>query len=380
MTLILDPAMRVIDKNHQIFILHPGDGKRFYNDFRATSMVFLDIPGAILPTSFDIDDEKPRQRWRMSRSVGGWYKGGRPATRVPSRKAEDYKVSAEGRDAPRYMREVKNLYEDAKPGDLVIIPGPGYTSEVLFAEILEPFVSDVFAEVARYNFEKIPARRVKFLKGSHAKYEFGRRAIKLMQNRQAIIRVSDDADRHEFYEHAYGDYVRGESSGSYMEVTKAVVDQKDLTDVLFLTNYFGAMYVALKAGELENFIALSEKSLHKGLNAYYNRELFGDISIEVHSPGFFGRALRDPAMAGFVAAMTVMATLAIDPVMATQLVVENSANSHQSVCDMTLQEDIRSTMQIVTNSHLWWDELCEMQKEASEQVGLKTKSKVIDKP
>lgn len=380
MSLILDPSMRVIDNDHQIFVLHPGDGKRFYNDFLATNMVFLDIPGAELPTEINIDDEVIRQQLRMSRSIGGWYKGGRSAERVPSRKAQDYRVTSEGRDAPRYMREVKNLYIDAKPGDLIIIPGPGYTSEVLFAELIEPFQGDIFAEVARYNFEKIPARRVQFLKVSHAKYEFGRRAIKLMQNRQAIIRINDDADRHEFYEHAYGDYVRGESSGSYMEVTKTVIDQKDLTDVLFLTNYFGAMYVAHKAGELEKFIRLSEKSLHKGLNAYYNRELFGDISIEVHSPGFFGRALRDPAMAGFVAAMTTIATFGIDPVTAAQVVVENSANSRVSVCDMTLQEDIRSTMQIVTNAHLWWEELCEMQKEASDQVGLKTKSKLIDKP
>lgn len=381
MTLILDPSLKVVDKDHQIFILHPGDGKRFYNDFRATSMIFLDIPGAALGSAPDIDDEETRQRLRMSRAIGGWHKGGRPATKIPSRKLEDYQVSVEGRDAPRYMREVKTLYVDAKPGDLVIIPGPGYTSEVLFAEIIEDFDPEVFAEASRYQFEKVPARRVKFIRTSHAKYEFGRRAIKLMQNRQAIIRVHDDADRHEFYEHAYGDYVWGNASGSYMEVTKAVIDQKDLTDVLFLTNYFGAMYVALKAGELDRFIHLSEtKGLHKGLNEYYNRELFGDISIEVHSPGFFGRPMRDPAIAGFVAAMTVLATMQVAPTTAAQIQVENSANSRQSVCDMTLETDIRSTMQIVTNSHLWWDELCGMQKVAAEQVGLKTKSKIIDKP
>ncbi|MBB3164676.1 hypothetical protein FHS25_005179 [Rhizobium laguerreae] len=377
MTLILDPAMRVIEKDHQIFVLHPGDGKRFYNDFIATSSIFLDIPGIKFETSPDIGDEGVRQQLRMSRAIGGWHKSGRPEARKPSRLIEDYGVKLEGRDAPRYMREVKNLYVDAKPGDLFVIPGPGYNSRVLLAELSEDFDPDFRVDIARYGADRVPARRVTFIQTESAKYEFGQRAIQLMQNRQAIIRVSDDHDRHEFYEHAYGDYVWGDVSGSYMEVTEQVIDQKDLTDVLFLTNLYGAMYVALKAGELETFIGLP---LHVAINQYYNRELFGDISIEVHSPGFFGRPMKNPAIAGFVAAMTVLATMGASPLAATTIEVQNSANGRVSACDLELEADVRSTMQIVTNAHAWWDDLCKTQKAAADQTGLKTKAKIVDKP
>lgn len=375
MALILDPALRVIEKDHQIFVLHPGDGKRFYNDFYATSSVFLDIPGIRFDQAPNIEDESTRRLLRMARAIGGWHKSGRPAAKAPSRLSLDYAVQLEGREAPRFMREVQTLYVDAKPGDLIVIPGPGYQSSVLLAELVEDFDTGYFVDTHRYGADRIPARRVKFLKTTHAKYEFGRRAIQLMQNRQAIIRVNDETDRHEFYEHAYGDYAWGNVSGSYMEITREVVDQKDLTDVLFLTNLYGAMYVALKAGELEKFLSMQ---LHQSVNAYYNRELFGDISIEVHSPGFFGRPMKDHAIAGFVAAMTVLTSSGIPAKDALAIEVQNSANGRVSACDLVLEADIRSTMEFVTNSHLWWDEVCKLQQAATENVGLKTKSKIVD--
>lgn len=375
MGLILDPALRVIDKDHQIFVLHPGDGKRFYNDFIATSSVFLDIPGIHFEKAPDIADEDTRRRLRMARSIGGWHKSGRPVSHFPSRLLDDYSVQIEGQEAPRFMREVETLYSDAKPGDLIVIPGPGYNSQVLLAELTEEFDPEFFAETYRYGADRIPARRIRFLETGHAKYEFGRRAIRLMQNRQAIIRVSDDTDRHEFYEHAYGDYAWGDVSGNYMEITRGVVDQKDLIDVLFLTNLYGAMYVALKAGELDKFL---EMPLHQAVDAYYNRELFGDISIEIHSPGFFGRPMKNPMIAGYVAAMTALASYGASAPVAEAVEVENSANGRVSACDIQLETDIRSTMKFVTNAHLWWDEVCAKQQAASDNVGLKTKAKVVD--
>ncbi|THK35664.1 hypothetical protein EHS39_23880 [Ensifer sp. MPMI2T] len=376
MALILDPAQRVIDKDHQIFVLHPGDGKRFYNDFIAHSAVFLDIPGIKLTATPDIEDEETRKLLRMARAIGGWHKSGRPAQRLPQRDPQAFSVSVEGREAPRFMREVQTLYTDAKPGDLIIIPGPGYNSAVLMAELVGEFDPEYKVDSARYAADLIPARRIKFLQTGHAKYEFGRRAIQLMQNRQAIIRVSDDADRHEFYEHAYGDYVWGDVSGNYMEITEAVVDQKDLTDVLFMTNYYGAMYVAMKAGKLEHFASLP---WHKAINEYYNRELFGDISIEIHSPGFFGRPMRNASIAGFIAAMTALASAGASSAEVATVVVQNSANGRVSVCDLDLQQDVQSTVKMVSNAHLWWDEVCAAQKAASKKTGLKTKAKVIDK-
>lgn len=376
MSLILDPDMRVIDKNHQIFVLHPGDGKRFYQDFQHHEAVFLDLPGISFDRSPDIEDEETRKKLRMARSIGGWHKAGRPSEKMPSRDPATYSASVEGREAPRFMREIHTLYVEAKPGDLVIIPGPGYNSAVLFGEILEPFDPDFRVDSVRYMADLIPARRIRFLQTNQQKYEFGRRAITLMQNRQALIRINDDEDRHEFYEHAYGDYVWGDVSGNYMEITEQVVDQKDLTDVLFMTNYFGAMYVALKAGELERFSSLQ---WHIATTEYYNRELFGEISIEVHSPGFFGRPMRDAAIAGFISAMTALAAHGATASEIASLQVANSANERVSVCDQQLQDDIRSTVKMVTNAHLWWDDVCKAQKAASERTGLKTKAKVLDK-
>ncbi len=160
-----------------------------------------------------------------------------------------------------------------------------------------------------------------------------------------------------------------------MEITESVVDQKDLTDALFLTNLYGAMYAALKQNKLDEFLALDPQD---GLDEFYNYEMFGDISIEVHSPGFFGRPLRDAALAGFISAMTVFASSAVDPADAAGVRIQNSANATRSICDDGLERDIQQSMRMVLNADLWWQKVCKKQMRVNDAVGLKTKAHLAE--
>ncbi|WP_051091619.1 hypothetical protein [Aureimonas ureilytica] len=369
--MILDPALKVIQPDHQIFVLHPGDGKRFYDDFKHFKAVFLDLPGANLEAAPDLELEVVRNRLRMARALAAWNRQ-RVKPERPSTDPDDHSVQAT--KPARYMREAETLYKLAKPGDLIIIPGSGYNTDVMLAEIVGEFDPTFTVRPGRY-LDPVQARRIKFLDRNQPKYEFGQRQIKLMQNRQALIRVSENASRHEFYEHAYGDYVYGDRSGNFMEVTQRVVDQKDLSDALFLTNLYGAMYVALRNDCLEDFLSLS---LQDGLDKYYNRELFGDISIEVHSPGFFGRPLRDAALAGYIASMTVLASAGANPVAAADVKVQNSANATVSICDQSLEDDLQHSMRMVMNADLWWEKVCGKQMLVNDAVGLKTKARLVE--
>jgi hypothetical protein len=216
MGIILDPSVRVLDDNHQIFVLHPGQGKRFYSDFIANEAVFLDVPGIKFNEVPNIDSEHVRSSLRMSRAISGWYRKGKPEDKKPSRNPSDYIAKTENLPASRFMTEVKELYTTAKTGDLVIIPGQGYNTQVYIGEFIGPLDADYTITSERYPFEPIPARKVKFLKTNLAKWQFGARLVRLMQNRQAIIKITQDDDVRDVYEKAYGNYVWGDTSGSML--------------------------------------------------------------------------------------------------------------------------------------------------------------------
>ena len=192
----------------------------------------------------------------MARKISVWRRrGSEPADR-PSRNPSDYSVSNPLAEAPRFVHEVHDLYAAAHKGDLIIVPGRGYNSTVYFGEFVSDFDPNHTIETRLYESEKVPARKVRWLPIAMAKREFSRRLVRLMQNRQAIIQITQEIDRRYVYEHAYGDYVWKESSGNLIRITKQEVDLNDLSKAVDLTNYFAAQYLALKKKELDKFAQL----------------------------------------------------------------------------------------------------------------------------
>lgn len=135
MPVVIDPELRILPHDHKIFVLHPGEGKRFYGDFIEMGVVFLDIPGISFDTPPDIDDANLRNRLRMARRIGLWRRRGSPEDDAPSRNPDDYTVSHPLAEAPRFAREVHELYSTAKAGDLIIIPGKGYNTTVFLVNL-----------------------------------------------------------------------------------------------------------------------------------------------------------------------------------------------------------------------------------------------------
>lgn len=377
MSIILDPAIRYLPDDHQIFILHPGDGKRFYSDFIELSAVFLDIPGIKFDNAPDKNDQSLRNKLRMARRIGNWRRANSPKDRTPSRDYQDYAIMTESKEAPRFAYEVHDLYTEAKPGDMIIVPGKGYYSKVYFGEITEVFDPDFLVESRRYPLELIPARRVRWLQTNMTKGQFDRRLIRLLQNRQALIEVSADEDRREIYRYAYGDYVWKETSGNLIRVSKQEIDLNDLNRGVDLVNYFACQYIAMKAGHLDQF---SRLSFHDAIETYYDKSLFGGVSVEIHSPGYFDRPMRDIFMAGYVSAMVALSMSDATAAEISQIQVRNSANSIVSICDTRLESDIREVMEMYANMHLWERDVCPKGMAAKANLGLETDVKVQATP
>jgi hypothetical protein len=379
MVVIVDPAIRILPDNHRIIVIHPGDNKRFYNDFQFTEAVFLDLPGISFSTPPDMNNTNLRNTLRMSRRIANWRRSGSPVDAIPSRNSSKYAIASEGVNAPKFAHEVHALYTQAKAGDLVIVPGKGYKSTVLFGEILNDFDPEFTVNSVRYPDETVAARRVKWLPISLAKRQFNQRLVTLMQNRQAIIEVTREQDRREIYALAYGDYIWRESSGNLIRVSKDQIDLNDLNKAVDLTNYFASQYLALKKGELDNFLSLE---FNQAIDVYYEKQYFGGVNVEIHSPGYFERAMKKAAMAGYVSAMLALSGAGVTAEQSANVSVVNSANSSASICDIELEADIRQTMEMYANLHLWEEDICPRREATKATVGLQTdvKIKIVEPP
>lgn len=369
MSIVVDPAIRILPDDHQIFVLHPGDGKRFYADFAATESVFLDLPGISFATPPVVEDVDMRNSLRMARRISHWRRLNSPLDAIPSRDPADYAIANPLGQTPKFVHSVLTLYSEAKAGDLIVVPGKGYNSTVYFGEFQSDFDPDFTVETARYPDETVAARRVRWLPLAMAKGQFNQRLIRLMQNRQSIIEVSREDDRREIYGKAYGDFIWKEVSGNFIRVTKQHIDLNDLNKAVDLTNYFAAQYLALKKNELAEFLDLG---FHEAIDAYYDKAYFGGVSVEIHSPGYFGRVMKNALMAGYVSAMLALAAAGVSAQDAAMLDVVNSANAIISICDQELEADLRQTMEMYMNIHLWEDEICIRREETVETVGLKS--------
>lgn len=369
MTIVIDPAIRILPDDHRIFVLHPGSSKRFYNDFQETSSVFLDLPGITFAARPDTDTPQLRNQLRMARRIASWRNGGSKEDEKPTRDPDDYRVENPGNAAPKIVHAVMDLYAEARAGDLILVPGPGYNSTVYIGEFVDGFDPQFKITATRYPTEQIPARKVAFLPTTMAKRQFNSRIIRLLQNRQAIIQVSQEVDRREIYSIAYGDYVWKESSGNLIRVTEQEIDLNDLNKAVDLTNYFAAQYLALRKGELREFLALD---FNAAIDEYYDKSYFGGVSVEVHSPGFFSRRMKDARLAGYVSAMLALSGAGVTAGEAVDLKVTNSANAAVSICDLQLEDDIREAMEMYANLHLWEKDICPRREVTKKTVGLKS--------
>lgn len=372
MTIVIDPAVRVISENNQVFVLHPGRAKMFMADFTAESAIFLDLPGISFPAPPLADSEDTQRRIKASRRYRGWHNAGRPKDNRPVMDLKQIRPYGNA-EKPRIVHEVEDLYADAKAGDLVIVPGRGYGKTVLMGEVTNDFDPDFVVHPPRYEGAQVPARRVNWLHANVAKASFSSRLIRLMQNRQAIIRVTQEADLHEVYERVYGDYVWGETSGNLIRVSADEVDLRDLTKAADLANYFAAQYIALKRGELDDFLNLG---FEDAIDAYYDKAYFSGVAVEIHSPGFFGRIMRDAALASYVSAMIALSAAGVSAQDASDAIVANSANTTISICDVQLEKDVRESMDMHANYRLWKDIVCPKAESATKDVGLVTDASV----
>ncbi|WP_020398978.1 hypothetical protein [Kordiimonas gwangyangensis] len=364
----IDLNTRFISENHKVFVLHPGKRKRFYEDFAERNAVFLDIPGTQLPQNLDLENVRHRAAIYMGRHIGQWYRNSQSTKNKPSSQISAYlnKVAQQS-TIPRYMSEAKALYRTAKPGDLVVVPGSGYMSRVFIGEFTDTFDPAHSVAARIYPADPIPARNVKWIHTRQIKAHFSDRLIKLMQNRQALIEISDIAEKKEIYDLCYKEYNLGDEAQGRIRVTKSHIDLRDMVDANDFVSYFVAMYSAKLRGELPEFMGLDWKA---AAEEFYDRDLLTDTSYSINSPGWLKLRSSKFVLPAFVGVLLTLASSGATLDQAKQIEISNSSMVTNNECVLEISQTVRETLEMMNAGE--WERICREMKELEKNVGLES--------
>ncbi len=372
---------RVIPSEHRVFVLHPGVGYRFLDLFVAQNAVFLGLPGFERPP---IDAWENEERYRaieaqvrMARARAQWYRGGRSSRSEPSSDlADHYRKS--GRPI-RAVSEARALYGRAQRGDLVVVPDRGYFTEIRIAELTNSPDSDVRQiQVPEFGNERVPARRVRWIDHDQRKIDLPPFVIPLMQNRQALIQLPEEAKR-AVYDIAFKSYVIADDDTSfYLGVRKDHILLDDIGEIAELTNYVISAFLALEAGNGEKFALLP---MREAIDGFFDRSVLADTDVEIHSPGRFLVRARRELLSGFVLAVLAITTADVgDAIASGELSPPNSVKISRIDGDTEVeyeQEVVDYVNRMMEHfGQSTWRMLCEKSQVCRERAGLNVAASV----
>ena len=371
----VDVATRILPAGHKVFIMHPGEGKKFYDTMFATSRVFLDAPGVTFGGLISSEDRDLLDRHLISRAVRRWHLTGRPEEAVPSRNPTDYAHHTLTSKRRVQLQSIMALYNEAQPGDLVVVTGPGYNSKVLIGEIQTPYNLDDTIFVEAYPNDPIPIRQVKWLSTNRPKGSFSTRMIEYMIYQKAIIRPRELPILFELYREVYKDFILPDYSEGRIEVTKEHIDLLKFSQSSQAIIYAAALYRAAELGAVE---AAADLPVSEAINQYYSDQQLIDTGISINSPGFIALKARELALPLYIGVLLALgaAGVTLDEARAAELV--NSESGQPVQCEIEMEERFRGTLNGM--SYEAWRKWCIMAQSAANGIGLRAHPKVRPKP
>lgn len=365
---VYDIATRFIPEDHRIWVLHAGRGKRQFNVFRDQSVAFLEMPGFAATKDTFEQISAIRQHLRMSDAIRAFY--ARPTGNFPSRNPASYPSGvSDDRSFNANVGNIKSLFSEARPGDLLIVPGLGQYSPVLIGEITESFNSEHTVVVAHFEPEAVPYRPVKWITTSVEKRHFSKALSRRLENRHAIIEISTNELRKEIYDITYDNY----TLGSYSKSTffGPIYDSKDPSGILLsieFIRYFVSANNAYSRREIERFSSMSVK---EAIASYYDPSTMRDFSLEFQSPGKILVGITAP-LAAIVVALAVAVsvdTLAYQDVINT-IKIENSVDNTDEPAIQPAADIYKGIMNSIGEER--FNETRKMALEAKRAIGFST--------
>jgi hypothetical protein len=374
---LFDLATKIVTKDQQIWSIFPGIGRKFFGMFIEHGAVFLDTPGLRISSAVLQNDDLLRQHVAMSHAWIKYYYN--PDRDLPSNRPDDYPIIK----IPSFnaaVGNVRNVFIHMKPGDLVLVGGHSLYDPILIGEIAEPFDARKYARYERYGNDRIPIRSVNWLQTGVERRWLSQPLSTLLSNRKAVVRVDKTAFGEEIYRFAYGDYISGTESRyiykgpKYKNIALAAVPGIDLI------SYFCAAFNAAELGELVQF---AKQDIKKGTDDYFEQDVLYSFEIDFSSPGAYVLHAKRAVLPLLVAVLVSATSGTISLNDARSAEVTNSATASSTAAAapnecVEIQEKYRAIMNSINADR--FNQLCKLNKEARDGVGLKVGVKQKAKP
>jgi hypothetical protein len=301
--------IQLLREDVKVWLVYAGTQRRFFEDFRASNSIFLNIPGFDAFAETFNSDEGTRQHLAMSDAVSSFIRG---QTNVPpSRNAgtyNPYPYQAGSSDARSFAAELGNIHRmfvEALPGDLVISPAQGHFEPFLIGEVVGGWSKAHDLVVARLQGETVPTRRVRWLNVALARRDFSVRTSKRLQNRHAITLLDEDyyAD---VFDTVYPSYAwRGRSKLDLFGDGYSGKDPMQPFLAAKLLKYVIASVFAYTDARMDQFQAME---IDDAIAAFYDEALIEDLHLNFNSPGKFSVISRRGALSVLAATGLLVAT------------------------------------------------------------------------
>lgn len=374
---LFDLATKVVGKDQQIWAMFPGLGRKFFGMFAEEGAIFLDTPGLRIVPEILENDDLLRQHVAMSQAWVKYYYGS--DEKQPSNNPADYEILKTPSNNAA-VGNVRNVFVKMQPGDLVLVGGYGHYESILVGEIAEPFDARRYVRYERYGNDRIPLRRVNWLRTNIERRFLSEPLSKLLSNRRTVVHVDKHSFGEEIYRIAYGDYVSGTESRyiyegpKYKNIALAAVPGIDLI------SYFCAAFNAAEEDELEQFVNLT---IADATDNYFEQDVLYSFEIEFASPGAYVLHAKRAALPLLVAVLVAATSGTISLNDARSAQIENSGGYAASDADADAAPPDACTFEIkkkyaailASISADRFKQLCKMNADAQNGVGLRTRIK-----
>lgn len=366
-TVTLDIATRFVGTAEDMYIIRPGEGFSLYKDFVHHRAVFLDFPDIRLDFQARPTRDALRQAVVRSAAIQEWHRGGRVGLE-PSRAPADYVLATRGRRIGRYVAAIERLYYTLPQGTIIVVPGPGYFSDVLIGELVGAPIN--VGNIGLYPGEQLPARRVRWI-GKRAKARFGPMLRDRLAKPTPLMAIERSL-RHEILEAAFDQYSIGNEFSSRLTTTNEDFSTLDDYNIQTFLNYVSGVLAAVEENaDIKNMKMAAALEMLK-----QNRDLIPELTSNINSPGAL-RLFHQKILPITVALLLAIATAgaADGP---TQIQVVNSAVAGDDPCALVVQEQAMAAIKMMDLDT--WHQVCVQARDAAKATGLSTSIKIVPDP
>lgn len=209
------PPFKIIREDVGIYLFYAGKNRKFFDETRRQSALFLDLPGFTADADTFFDEGAIAQQVHRARAARRYLNNPVENPRPEAATAYSRSVPRNGKRVDRtFLADVINstiLFTEMKPGDLAILTPGNHYDPILLGEVATEWAPSQYLSIDEFQDFTVPYREIQWVPHELARSDFAREVARHMQNRRAVTRIS-----YRYYENIFKLYIPGISGAIYL--------------------------------------------------------------------------------------------------------------------------------------------------------------------